>query len=245
MSSIYEALQRIQGQKNTMSPSVISEQPRIKERTAVLILIAVIVSSLCTAAVFFGIRSFMDGKQDIRAAAVTSTAKAGTANPISAKQNRMDVQGHEMPAKPAASAALPSSDSIDDYLKAGERLFKAKDYDNALLVYTKAMHYFKKDVRLLNNIGNVFLAEGQTKKAIHYFKQANKTSKNYVEPVYNLACAYAKLGNRSEALTYLEMACSMNPEARRWASEDPDLQGLKGNARFDRLIGTQKEKGEG
>lgn len=245
MSSIYEALQRIQEQKNPMSPPVSDEQPRIKDRTAVLILVAVIISSLCTAGVFFGIKSFGEGKQDIQEAAVAGDIGAAKADPVIAKQNRKNPQGNVTPVKSALPAASPAGDGVDDYLKAGEQFFRAKDYDNAMLIYTKALHYFKKDVRLLNNIGNVLLAEGQTKKAIHYFKQANTTSKDYVEPVYNLACAYAKLGNKSEAITYLRRACTMEPEARRWAAEDPDLQVLRGNANFDRLIGTQEEKGEG
>jgi tetratricopeptide (TPR) repeat protein len=245
MSSIYEALQRIQGQKNVMSPPVTQEPPRAKERTATLILVAVIVSSLCTAGVFFGIRSFDEGKRGAQVTAAVDDAGAGTANPVPAGQNPKAAQGREIPAKAPAPAALSPSDRVEDYLKAGEQYFVAKDYDNALLIYTKALHYFKKDVRLLNNIGNVFLAEGQTEKAIHYFKEANITSKNYVEPVYNLACAYAKTGNKSEAVACLKRACTMDPKAGRWAAEDPDLQVLKGNATFDRLIRTQEEKGEG
>jgi tetratricopeptide (TPR) repeat protein len=243
MSSIYDALQRIQGQKNMMSPPVSQEEPRLRERTATLILIAVIISSLCTTGVLFGIRSFGGEKQRLHEAAATGLTEAGTAGPV--KADMKDTEDRKMPAKPAAQAVSSPGDGVEDYLRAGEQFFRAKDYDSALLIYTKAMHYFRKDVRLLNNIGNVLLAEGQTGKAIHYFKQANTISKNYVEPVYNLACAYARLGKKSEALTYLSRACSMNPNARKWAAEDPDLKGLKGNATFDRLVGTQEEKGEG
>lgn len=243
MSSIYEALQRIQREKDSWSSTVRNEQPRTREKMASLVLVAIVASSLCTAGIFFGIKYFGQGRHGHDRAAVTSEIGAVKPSPSLAEQSQKEGGAAKMPAGTASQAASP--ESVDDYLKAGEQLFRAKDYDKALLTYTKALHYFRKDVRLLNNIGNVFLAQGQERKAIHYFKQASETSKDYVEPVYNLACAHAKLGKKSAALSYLKKACTMNPEARRWAAEDPDLLRLKGSVKFDQIIGTQEEKGEG
>jgi len=130
-------------------------------------------------------------------------------------------------------------DTVEGYLKEGDRFFIAHDYANALLTYNKALHYFGKDVRVLNNIGSVYLSQGQPDKAIHYFKESNGIAKEYVEPVYNLACAYARLGDPVKAILNLRKACALNPEAKKWAASDPDLKVLKGRRDFDRLVGAQ------
>jgi tetratricopeptide (TPR) repeat protein len=143
------------------------------------------------------------------------------------------------PARSASPASPPVPDTVEGYLKEGDRYFLAHDYANALLTYNKALHYFGKDVRVLNNIGSVYMSQGQPDKAIHYFKESNGIAQEYVEPVYNLACAYARLGDPVKAILNLKKACALNPEAKKWAASDPDLKTLKGRRDFDRLVGAQ------
>ena len=60
-----------------------------------------------------------------------------------------------------------------------------------------------------------------------------------MEPVYNLACAYARLGDPARAVLNLRKACRLDPEAKKWAATDPDLSILRGRRDFDRMIGAQ------
>ena len=60
---------------------------------------------------------------------------------------------------------------------------------------------------------------------------------------YNLACTYALLGDTETALDYLEKELEENlasesarQRQREWASEDPDLESLVGDPRFERLV---------
>ena len=61
---------------------------------------------------------------------------------------------------------------------------------------------------------------------------------------YNLACAHALLGDADQALEYLRLELS-DPRAatgalerrKQWAREDPDLKSLRGDARFQTLVG--------
>ena len=61
---------------------------------------------------------------------------------------------------------------------------------------------------------------------------------------YNLACAHALLGEADQALEYLRLELS-DPRAaagaverrKQWAREDPDLKSLRGDARFQTLVG--------
>jgi len=63
---------------------------------------------------------------------------------------------------------------------------------------------------------------------------------------YNLACTYALLGDTDKALDFLQQELEVNhpvPGALKrqqiWAAEDPDLESLRGNPRFQRLTRTE------
>jgi tetratricopeptide (TPR) repeat protein len=74
---------------------------------------------------------------------------------------------------------------VEGYLDLGERYYLEKDYEKALQTYTEAVHYYSSDARILNNLGSVYLAMGQTGRAIHYYQESRNASKDFVEPVYN------------------------------------------------------------
>lgn len=241
MSSIYDALQRIQEEKSAWSSPVIRETPPVKRKTVRLIISAVIISSLCTAGIFYGVKAFGERKSGGRPDSLL-TASSGVKETGPAVDSKPAAQADRPAAAPVQTPSmpvLPATETVDGYLNLGERYFAVQDYDKALLTYTKALHYFRKDARLLNNIGSVFLAKGQADKATHYFKESSSISNASVEPIYNLACAYAILGDKAKAVSYLKQACARTPEAKTWAASDPDLADLKGTKEFDRIIGAQ------
>ncbi|MEM9799743.1 MAG: tetratricopeptide repeat protein, partial [Planctomycetota bacterium] len=62
---------------------------------------------------------------------------------------------------------------------------------------------------------------------------------------YNLACTHALLGDVDEALDYLRTDIELNHASeesrdrqREWAAEDPDLEALRDDPRFRRLVRT-------
>ena len=63
------------------------------------------------------------------------------------------------------------------------------------------------------------------------------------EPVwrYNLACAYARLGRRDEALAALEAAIELGFRKPRAIAADPDLAALKAERRFRELVDLAQE----
>lgn len=70
------------------------------------------------------------------------------------------------------------------------------------------------------------------------------------EPHYNLACAYARLGKKDEALSALEKAVELGFEDATHIEKDDDLASLREEAKFTGVIAkakakeTQAEKGE-
>jgi len=130
-------------------------------------------------------------------------------------------------------------DRVEAYLQLGGLYFSHGEYNQALITYTRALKYFRHDARVLNNTGSVLLAMGETERAIDYFHKALRDNADFVEPIYNLACAYAQKGDRPQALAYLERASAMHDAVRQWAAGDPDLESLEDEAAYRALIGRE------
>ena len=246
MSSIYDALRRIQGQKD--SRLLLSGDAGASSRNRVrrMLVIAVVVCILFSAGALTAV--MISGKAGDTASGNTSYAGARTAENGKRIPEALPADDGGKGARaagrlPAGALQNPNEndplEDVEDYLRQGERYYQTQEYDKALMTYTQALRFFKRDARLLNNIGIVMLAKGQPDKAVNYFRQSRSLSQDSVEPVYNLACAFARLGDSGQAVSYLKTACTMSPEARAWAARDPDLLVLKGVGAFDEIVGAQ------
>ena len=244
MSSIYDALKRIQGERHSrLFPPPREGVAPGQARRRMLLVLAVSLCLVCvagaiTAVVFVKWGDHPAGRQ-MRAGDQGSGMNAGipaAALPDDGRTGHSDA-GKTPAAALRAEPAVP--ENVEDYIRQGEQHYTAQEYDKALAAYIQAMRFFRRDPRLLNNIGIVMLAKGEPEKAVNYFRQAKSQSGRSVEPVYNLACAYARLGDENQAISYLKTACTMNPEARDWAARDPDLLILEGTEDFDELVGAQ------
>lgn len=245
MSSIYDALKRIQGERHSrLFPSPRDAESSGHARRWVLVtalsLCLVCLIGAVTAVVFVEWDSDPAGKEPARGG---YQEDSGGRNVPAARTDDLKNGTNEAgKTREAASVPLTGSSAEDDsdaYIDQGERHYMAGEYDKALAAYTQAMRFSRREPRLLNNIGIVMLAKGEPEKAVNYFKQAKSLSGESVEPVYNLACAYAQMGDKNQAISYLKTACTMNPEARHWAVRDPDLLTLKDTADFDEIVGAQ------
>ena len=52
---------------------------------------------------------------------------------------------------------------------------------------------------------------------------------------YNLACSYALLGQKDDAIAELRQALALTPQLIEWAREDPDLDSLRDEAAYKAL----------
>lgn len=62
---------------------------------------------------------------------------------------------------------------------------------------------------------------------------------------YNLACSLALSKRTSEALESLQHAIDLGYTDADWMLQDPDLEGLKDNPKFRKLLHRLEEKAEG
>ncbi len=107
---------------------------------------------------------------------------------------------------------------------------------DAALWYEKVLSMDPGHVEALNNRGVLHLHEKSYSAARKCFEKAIRLKPDYVDPYYNLACVCAVQGEVQQGLRYLEKAISMDPDVKKWAREDPDLEGLRGDPRFREIV---------
>jgi len=239
MSSIYEALKRTQMDKYVASRADVPEGIK-SHRPYWLIIAAILLSSALTTALLYGIGII--GKADSATHEMKQPVQEDSSRIIDLmnKADRLHSKGQMTDAINVYSQIISRNPAFAEaYLELGSLYYEIKFYDKAFETYTSVRKIKPNDARLLNNMGSVLLAKGDPAKALTFFIQARRCSADYVEPFYNMACAYARLKKNDAALSSLRQACSMQPEARLWARRDPDLASLKGIKEFEDIIRAQ------
>jgi tetratricopeptide (TPR) repeat protein len=101
-----------------------------------------------------------------------------------------------------------------DHFRYGSLYYRDKDYRRAALQYEKALEMEKQKASLdrtmlkvlIDQLGMSYGISGKLDKAVQVFEWAITQEPEYPMFHYNLACAFAEMGNRDEALKYLHLA---------------------------------------
>lgn len=252
MSSIYDALQRLQqssGDDSKPQPLSLRRNRPLKPAVAAGIIAVSVGVIVVGALVAINLAHSRPAPQPFRVQPVAAMPAAQPASPgdlplaasdpaaLLAKARQLKAQGDLAAAAAVYNQLIDKNvDDLDVYLELGALQVGAGNLDEALVVYDKGLSLHKDEPRLLNNMGTILLKKGEFSSAAGYFEQAQAKAPDYVEPVYNQACAYARLGEKRKALALLKKACLMNPAAASWAAGDSDLKSLAGQPEFDALV---------
>lgn len=98
-------------------------------------------------------------------------------------------------------------------------------------------------VDALNNLGVVYIQEKDYLAAQISFEKAILLKPEYVDPYYNLACLYALKGVTKESIVYLKKAISLDQSVKSWARGDADLENLRDQPEFKKIIGANGSTG--
>lgn len=104
--------------------------------------------------------------------------------------------------------------TVVDRFQYGNIYYRAKDYRKAAFHYGKALELDKRETSLGRSIWKVLVDQlgisygisGELPKAKDLFEWAITQEPEYAMFHYNLACAFAEMGNREQALNSLRMA---------------------------------------
>ncbi len=113
---------------------------------------------------------------------------------------------------------------------------KMSRLEEARGLYQKALLLDPGHVSALNNLGVIYIQEGNYLAAQESLEGAIRQEPEYVDPYYNLACLYALKGERMKGLAQLRKAASLEKSVMDWAREDRDLQNLRGMPAFEEII---------
>jgi Tfp pilus assembly protein PilF len=140
------------------------------------------------------------------------------------------------------------------YNNLGTAYYAQSHFDEAEEAFNEALKLNAKIASAYHNLGNIYLARNEREKAIEYYKKAFQINPAYLaasqtniarveqyqkgkgEVEYSYACVLASIGKTDEALDHLEEAVKKGFSDWERIKNDPDLQGLKDNPRFQKLI---------
>ncbi len=136
---------------------------------------------------------------------------------------------------PSASD-IESMKSANDFYGKARFFHKNGNLTDAKLYYQKTLMLDPEYVSALNNLGVIYMQEGNYLAGEKSLKEAIRLKPAYADSYYNLACLYALKGNEIKGLDYLKKAASLNRSVIEWAKKDKDLEKLRKLSGFNEII---------
>jgi len=92
------------------------------------------------------------------------------------------------------------------------------------------------EIKVLRRLGDILLKADEHKMAAAcYYAFLEKNPADY-QAIYNLACAHALMKQIDEALYWLQEAARLGLLDTDWAKKDTDLEEVRKDTRFDKII---------
>ena len=141
-----------------------------------------------------------------------------------------------------AEVALQQAIALDPTLtsafnRLGNVYYQRHAYQEALAMYQQALALDPDYIEARNNLGNTYMQLDMSAKAIAELHKAILVDHASGLTYYNLACVYARTHEPEQAIRYLEMAITHEPEARHWAKTDSDFNAVRSISTFQKLLG--------
>jgi Flp pilus assembly protein TadD len=92
------------------------------------------------------------------------------------------------------------------------------------------------DARALNLGATIWSNLGETDKALAWARNSLEIDPDDPQLLYNVACVYAIEGMKEDAILCLERAMDKGWGHREWIENDPDLNSLRSDRRFQALL---------
>jgi beta-lactamase regulating signal transducer with metallopeptidase domain len=92
------------------------------------------------------------------------------------------------------------------------------------------------------NLGFVLLSAGEARRAIDVYQRVVRSGYRPETSMYNLACSYARAGERENALQWLRQAEDAGFNVGEFAASDPDIASLRNDPWVASLIARKKHK---
>jgi len=130
----------------------------------------------------------------------------------------------------------PSLDEHGRELQQASIHEEAKDWSQAEKVYRALIEKHPRDGAGWVGLSGVLQAKGEWDAAIEAGERAASFGSVRSDALFNVACAYARKGNKDEAFNKLRLAVTAGFKHKWQLEREPDLASLRGDARYDELV---------
>ena len=236
MSYINEALKKAQRDKDagqsgyihSIGKSGSTERPFDKRYIYLIFIIILLIASL----IYLRI-----GRQPGQTTVISG--KITKAMPVS-EDNRNNKTLPAIDKKNGSAEAIPKEDNrkkeivsnVEALYRQAVSFFKDGNLQKAKDIYKEILEQDPGHIESLNDMGVMALHDGRYEDAVNFFKKAVRLKPNFVNPYYNLACAYSLQNEGKKGMNYLLKALEVDKRVKDWAKEDSDLQNLRKFAEF-------------
>jgi len=97
------------------------------------------------------------------------------------------------------------------------------------------------DTRALNLGFGGLVDLGQNERAVEWAERSLAIDGDNADTLYNVACGFAIMGDSERALDHLERACLKGVMIAEWVENDSDLDSLRDQPRFQRILTQLRE----
>jgi tetratricopeptide (TPR) repeat protein len=140
-------------------------------------------------------------------------------------------------AVPASAAGTPDGTAFVTLVDQAEAKSAAKDWQAAAGLWEKVVAANPVEGRFWSRLGNARLAGKDYRGAIPALEKAVELGSGFPENnAYNIACAYALLGDKDRAFDWLRRSLAARYLDLQSLATDPDLTSLRGDPRFATLV---------
>lgn len=127
-----------------------------------------------------------------------------------------------------------------DLLNQAESTTAAKDWKAAAQAWQRVVEANPVNARFWDQLANASYENKDYRKAIPAYEQAMKLGAGFPSnAAYNIACCYALLGEKEQALIWLQRAFDMGFRNLEHSQKDSDLTILHDDPRFNKIVGLE------
>jgi tetratricopeptide (TPR) repeat protein len=90
-------------------------------------------------------------------------------------------------------------------------------------------------IEALQILGDAYTKTGQWEKGLKIDRRLARLCPDNPLVFYNLACSYSVMGKLDEAFAALDKAIKLGYHDARWLAQDPDLENLRRDSRFEAI----------
>lgn len=128
----------------------------------------------------------------------------------------------------------------EQHLNQGVTFAAMKDYDNAILAFTKAIEADSKYTAAYANRGVAYIQQKKFNKALDDLKKAEELNPKDKMVYYNLTALYSLQDQRDRALDALDKSLELGFDDYNALRSDPDLSNLRRDPEFRKVLEKHK-----